>query len=268
MMLSLRPVSILSLALLAGLAGSAAGAPVGIPGQDSAALPLQPFGGDPVQPAGGGSGDGYSPRVNPLRGVMPNDRVSVTLTMYDSIFNSVTVNSLGDWRCLRGSTLIDGGSNRNGTGRVQFSWDETVSGNRTFIRATIRTSNAEPLLPLSATVPLPGGQSSPAAYWSWRFGATDPINYQTNITQVTLLRSSISLSSDNGQSYSSTMTTTSGIPNATNWNPGSDPGQLMTNFGDGTNFVLLQYEVAYVPPPGSAVLVAAGLATIASRRRR
>lgn len=252
-----KPSSIrLALLVMAGLAGSAMAAPIGIPGQaPSAEFP--PDGG-PAQPTGG-----YGARVNPLRGVMPNDRVSITVTMYDSIFNSVTVNSLGDWRCLRGTTLVDGGDNRNGTGRVQFSWDETVSGTRTFIRATIRTSNAEPLLPLTATV-----GNNPAAYWSWRFGTIDPVNYQTNITQVSLLRSSISLSSDNGQSYFSTMTTTSGIPNATNWNPGSDPGQLMTNFGDGTNFVLLQYEVAYVPPPGSAVLVAAGLATIASRRRR
>ena len=254
--------SIVRLALLAavGTAGSAMAAPIGIPGQGPSAPALLPPDGGASQPADGG---GYLPRVNPLRGVMPNDRVSVTITMYDSIFNSVTVNSLGDWRCLRGNSLVDGGTNRNGTGRVQFSWDETVSGTRTFIRATIRTSNAEPLLPLTATV-----GNNPAAYWSWRFGSTDPVNFQTNITQVTLLRSSISLSSDNGQSYFSTMTTTSGIPNATNWNPGADPGQLMTNFGDGTNFVLLQYEVAYVPPPGSAVLVAAGLATIASRRRR
>ena len=135
-----RHSSILALALFAGVA---AAAPVGIPGTQASGLPLQSFGGDPSQPSGGG---GYLPRVNPIRGVMPNDRVSITLTMYDSIFNSVTVNSLGDWRCLRGTTLVDGGSNRNGTGRVQFSWDETVSGTRTFIRATIRTSNAEPLL--------------------------------------------------------------------------------------------------------------------------
>ena len=64
------------------------------------------------------------------------------------------------------------------------------------------------------------------------------------------------------------MTTTSGISNAADWRPGSDPGQLMTAIGDGTNFVLLQYEVTYVPGAGSAALLGAGLLSMFGRRRR
>ena len=261
-MLFIRHSSI-SLIVLAGcLAGETRAAPIGIPGQGSS-LPT------PLSLDGSSdSGGGYAPRVNPLRGVVPFDRSSISLTMYDADFNTMTVNSLGDWNCIRGSTLVDGGANRNGTGRILFSWDETVSGTRTFIRATIRSSNAEALFPASSVINFPGGGTSPAVYWSWQFGITDPVNYQSNITQVTLLRSSVSLSRNGGQSYSATMTTTPSIPHATNWMPGFDPGQLMTTFGDGTNFILLQYEVAYVPPPGSMVLVAAGLATIGGRRRR
>jgi hypothetical protein len=255
--------SSLSLLLLAGcLVGTAHAAPIGIPGQGSS-LPA-PLSFDGSHDSGGG----YTPRVNPTRGVVPFDRSSLSLTMFDQNFNSMTVNSLGDWNCIRGSSLIDGGANRNGTGRILFSWDETVSGTRTFIRATIRSSNAEALFPTSSVITFPGGGTSPAAFWSWQFGITDPVDFQSNITQVTLLRSSVSLSRNGGQSYSSTMTTTPSIPHAADWRPGFDPGQLMTAFGDGTNFILLQYEVAYVPPPGSVVLVAAGLAAIGGRRRR
>lgn len=257
-----RHSSIRLLAFTGCLVGAAHADPIGFAGQGSS-LPA-PLSLD-------GSGDpfgGYTPRVNPVRGVVPFDRSSLSLTMYDQGFASMSVNSFGDWNCIRGSSTVDGGANRNGTGRILFSWDETVSGTRTFIRATIRTSNSEALFPSSAVITLPGGGTSPAAFWSWQFGITDPVDFQSNITQVTLLRSSVSLSRNGGQSYASTMTTTSSIPHAADWRPGFDPGQLMTTFGDGTNFILLQYEVAYVPPPGSMVLVAAGLATIGGRRRR
>ena len=230
------------------------------------ALPEPPPSG--VGPSDDGSG-GYGPRVNPTRGVMPNDRVTMTLITYDGqLTNSTSINSLGDFRVQRSVGSVDGGANRNGTGRVTFSWDETVSGTRTFIRAIIRTSNNEPFFPATSTVPLPGGGTAPAAFWTWHFGTIDPVNYQTNVTGVRLVRSSISLSSDNGQSYSSTMTTTSGISNAADWRPGSDPGQMMTNIGDGTNFVLLQYEVTYVPGAGSAALLGAGVMSMFGRRRR
>jgi len=200
---------------------------------------------------------------------MPNDRVSVTLLTYDApLSNSVSVNSLGNVRVQRSIGTVDGGANRNGTGRITFSWDETVSGTRTFIRAIIRSSNNEPFFPANSTVPTAGGGTVPAAFWTWNFGTIDPVNYQTNVTGVRLVRSSISLSADNGQSYSSTMTTTSGISNAADWRPGSDPGQLMTAIGDGTNFVLLQYEVTYVPGAGSAALLGAGLLSMFGRRRR
>lgn len=224
-----------------------------------------PQGGDP---SGGSQSGGYDARVNPTRGVMPNDRVSMTLITYDAQLNSVNVNSLGELRVTRSVGTVNGGANRNGTGNVTFSWDETVSGSRTYIRAMIRTSNNEPFFPATSTVPLPGGGTSPAVYWSWHFGTIDPVNYQSNITNARLVRSSISFSSDGGQSYSGTMNTTSSIDNAPDWRPGSDPGQLMTSVGDGTNMILLQYEVTYVPGAGSTALVGLGCATMFGRRRR
>lgn len=224
-----------------------------------------PQGGDP---SGGSQSGGYDSRVNPTRGVMPNDRVSMTLITYDAQLNSVNVNSLGELRVTRSVGTVNGGANRNGTGNVTFSWDETVSGSRTYIRAMIRTSNNEPFFPATSTVPLPGGGTSQAVYWSWHFGTIDPVNYQSNITNARLVRSSISFSADGGQSYSGTMNTTSSIDNAPDWRPGSDPGQLMTSIGDGTNMILLQYEVTYVPGAGSTALVGLGCATMFGRRRR
>jgi hypothetical protein len=258
-------------AILVGIAGTtvAMADPMGMAATGAATAPSkQAFAGDVGYITPTPSDPGYGPRVNPLRGVFPNDRVSMTLTLYDAQLNSSTVNTSGDFRVQRSIGAVDGGSNRNGTGRVMFTWDEIVSGTRTYIRATIGTSNNEPLMPATSRVPLPGGGTSPAAYWSWHFGTIDPVNYQTYITGVTLVRSSISMSSDGGQSYFSTLTTTSGIANSSDWRPGSDPGQLMTSIGDGTNFVLLQYEVNYVPNTGSVALLGAGVMTMLGNRRR
>jgi len=255
-------------AILVGIAGTtvAMADPVGMAAKYAAAAPaaadLEPLARTPV------TVPEYGPRVNPTRGVALNDRVSMTLTLYDAQLNSTTVNTSGDFRVQRSVGAVDGGANRNGTGRVLFTWDEVVSGTRTYVRATIQSSNREALMPATSTIPLPGGGTSQAAFWSWHFGTIDPVNYQSYITGVNLVRSSISMSSDGGQSYFSTLTTTSSISNAADWRPGADPGQLMTTLGDGTNFVLLQYEVTYVPSTGSVALFGAGLTAILGQRRR
>jgi hypothetical protein len=210
---------------------------------------------------------GYDSRANPVRGVNANDRVSMTLIQYDANANPAFVNSDGEVRVPRGAGITDGGQNRNGTGRLQMSWDETVSGSRTFIRATISTSNREPLVPASATVPLPGGPA-PAVLWSWHFGVVDGVNYFDFISGVRLIRSQISFSTDNGQSYFNTIVTTSSIPNSDRWMPGSDAGQILSSVGDGTNYIFLQYEVSYIPGPASVALIGGGVITMLSGRRR
>ncbi|MBS0195484.1 MAG: hypothetical protein JSR77_01875 [Planctomycetes bacterium] len=211
---------------------------------------------------------GYGPRVTPLRGVNPNDRVSVGLVMYDSSLNPVSVNSGGDALVQRSVGSTDLGTNRNGSGHIQAFWDELIVNNAVVIRCAISTTNGEALVPATATVPRPGGGSSPASFWSWRFGTSDPVNYQSYVTNVLLRRASISFSSDGGQSYSNTITHTTTIPNRANWNPGVDDGELLASVGDGTNYVLLQYEIEVTPTPGTLALLAGGMFSIGRRGRR
>jgi len=234
--------------------------------QTTAITGVNPVGGDG---GGGGSANGgYDPRSNPLRGVAINDRATVSLLMYDANLNFTSVNTGGESLVPRNTGPVDGGANRNGTGRVRFFWDEVVVNNRTVIRCTMSTSNGEAFVPENSQVPTPGGGSAPAVYWSWHFGSVDPVNFQSFITNVTLSRATISFSNDGGQSYFSTVTHTNTIPSRANWNPGVDNGQLLNTVGDGTNSVLLQYEVTYVPSAGSIALLSGGLLAIFGRRRR
>lgn len=219
----------------------------------------------------GGGGGGYGPRANPLRGVNPNDRVTMSLLMYDSNLNFLPVNTGGQTLVTRGGTSTDGGANRNSVqtpqGRVNLFWDEIVTSGRTFIRATLSSSNGEALIPESAVIPQVGGGVLPAVYWSWNFGSIDPVNYLPDIANVSMIRSSISFSNDGGQSFFSTINHTNTITTRGNWNPGFDNGQLLNSVGDGTNHILLSYEVQYIPNAGSVALLGAGLLTMSRRRR-
>lgn len=200
---------------------------------------------------------------------MTGDNASVGLFMYDTtLARSQSINSLGDIAIRRGNTPIDIGANRNGSGRIRALWDEVVVGNGVQIRCAISTSNNEPLVPATSTIPLPGGGTTPAAFWSWHFGSLDPVNFQAFVTSVSLTRASVSFSSDGGQSFTSNINITNTIPNRANWNPGADGGQLLTSVGDGTNYVLLQYEINIIPTPGAIALVCSGLWTMVHRKRR
>ncbi len=247
-----------SAAAMAILAGGALADPIGM---GISQTPLGQI--DPDHPLGV-----YGPRANPTRGVNPNDRASMALLMYDADLNFTTVNTTGEVNILRGGTATPSGINRNGQGLILFTWDEAViSSSRTIIRATIATSNGEALVPATARVARAGGITAPAVYWSWRMGVVDPINFRSDITRVQLNRASISFSSDGGASYFNTSSHTNTIPTRGDWRPGFDGGELLTSVGDGTNFIMLQYEVSYVPTPGALALLGAGL-TVVTRRRR
>jgi hypothetical protein len=259
----------LSAAMLAVVAGGAMAEPMGT-GFDPAGPQHSPIvpGYHSDLGGGGSGGGGYGDRSNPTSGVNPNDRASMAILMYDADLNFTTVNTTGEVNITRGSTPTPSGFNRNGQGLILFAWDEVVSGSRTIIRATMRTSNGEALVPATAQVVRPGAITAPAVYWSWRFGMIDPVNFRADITSTQLRRASISFSSDGGASYFQTTTHTNTITHRNDWRPGFDDGELLTTVGDGTNFVLLQYEVSYVPSPGAAAILGAGVLTIARRRRR
>lgn len=257
-MLNKPLMSKITAAAIAVMAGAALAEPIGMGLTESAVAESNP----------GHTLGGYTPRANPTRGVNPNDRASMVLLMYDVDLNFTTVNTTGEVNVMRGGTPTVSGFNRNGTGQILFTWEEVVvSSSRTIIRATISTSNGEALVPATAQVTRPGQITAPAVYWSWRFGAIDPVNFRSDITGVQLNRASISFSADSGASYFTTTTHTNTINNRNDWRPGFDDGELLTSVGDGTNFVMLQYEVSYVPNPGTLALLGAGV-TVLTRRRR
>ncbi len=228
---------------------------------------LSPYAPRPTEAEPTGEG-GYSPRVTPFRAVMPNETASTGLFMYDSALNVQSINTGGEVSILRGPSGGDLGTNRNGSGNITATWDEVVVGTNHYIRCAVTTTNGEAFIPAGTTMTTPQGGTQPAAFWSWRFGTVDPVNFQSWVTQVRLTRAQISFSQDRGQSFFSTFNHTSTIPNRNNWNPSSDDGELLASVGDGTNYILLQYTIEVTPTPGTLALLSGGLFTMSRRRRR
>jgi hypothetical protein len=201
---------------------------------------------------------GYGGRVD-SPGVMPGDTASISLMMIDAQDHSVHVNMGGEVAMARGMSPTSIGANRNGGGNILASWDEVVQGNSVFINAVIRSSDGSMLMPPTAQV---NGQ--PAFFWTWHLGTTDPINYMNWVTQVELLSARIYFSSNGGASFS-------GFSNISGLGPsfmgGRDNGNYLASIGDGTNFILMQYQINIIPAPaGFGLLAGAGL--LVARRRR
>ncbi len=252
--------SVLSTTLVTGVAVATLFAapvfagPVAVTFPDAAALGDGPT--SPVLPGG------FSPRTGGNRGVVPSDRISIGLTKRDAFGNSAAINSQGTPLVTRGGTFTNIGTNTNGTGQVQASWDEVGSSSRTFVNVVVKTSNGEQFMPVTSRV-----GANPAFFWSWSMGVADPVNYESYVTSVQLVSAYIWFSADGGQSFFSRTNITSTLPQS--FLPGRDPGQLLTSIGDGTNYILLQYETnVTIPAPVTLTpLAGAGLALLGRRRR-
>ncbi len=210
--------------------------------------------------AQGPTGGGYAPRGG-TTGVLPNDVASMSLVMIDGNDHSVSVNMGGEALVQRGATFTNIGANRNGGGAVMASWDEVVTGNNVYINAIFKSADGSMLLPPTSTV---NGQ--PAFFWSWHMGVTNPVNYLGWVTQVGLTSARIYFSADGGQSFTGNADISAGLGGS--FMNGRDNGQYLASIGDGTNYVMLRYQIQVVPAPaGAAALGAAGL-LVARRRRR
>jgi hypothetical protein len=193
-------------------------------------------------------------------GVMPGDHASMCMTMQDSAHHQTELNMTGDCSVQRGSSYMDLGANRNGGSHLLGSWDEHVTGNSVYINAIFKTADGSMFMPITSSV---NGQ--PAYYWSWNFGTNDPVDYQPWVTGVTLQAAHIYFSDNGGQSFIGAVDMFPAL--GPNFDPGRDPGMLLTSIGDGTNFVLLQYQIQVAPAPGGLAAMA-GASMLALRRRR
>lgn len=245
--------------IVAAVATPAAWAGIGCVSADAlptaASIPTPPM---PIDPGGGG---GYEPR-DVFDGVVPGDGATMTLKMHDINGNTVSINTGGDVSVVRGPTYTDIGANRNGTSRVEASWDSVISGGRMYLIALFRlTSITDQILPNGSN-----NNGVPAFAWSWNFGTLDNINFQPWVTSVRIRQALGAFSNDLGASYTNgSIDFTAQFPPG-EWSPARDFGLPFPTIGDGTNAILLSYELDIIPAPGTFVLLAAGL--VAVRRRR
>lgn len=194
--------------------------------------------------------------------IAQSDSASMSLIMMDANSNALAVNTLGDHNVARGTLFEDIGASRNGGGDIQAIWNVSTQSTQTVITAILRTADGSQFMPLSAQI-----EGRPAIFWTWHFGMSDPVDFQPWVTGVTLNSAHVFFSSDQGQTFSGSVDMTSNLPS--NWLPGRDPGLTLASIGDGTNFMMMQYNVTVSAVPAPAGIAAlAGGSLLALRRRR
>lgn len=196
--------------------------------------------------------------------VVQGDTASMSLIMMNSDLNSLAFNTMGDVSVPRGSAFFDLGASLNGGGNIQGIWNEAAQGQQTVVTAIFRTADGSQFMPPTARV-----QGQPAIFWTWHFGVTDPVNFQPWVTSVTLNSAHVFFSADGGQTFSGSVDMTSNLPS--NWMPGVDPGLTVSSIGDGTNFIMMQYNLTAggsVPAPAGVAVIAGGSLLALRRRRR
>ena len=213
-----------------------------------------------VDPRTGDISGGYEDRTPGQRGVRSADLASVSLNVTTLNGLNHPVNLGGDTAVLRGPTFVTLGAHRFGTADVLAQWDEVVNSGRTFVNLAIKSSNEAGLIPAGASV-----DGSGIATWNWRFGLTDPVDYEPSVTSVVLRSATAFYSRNGGRSFFSSQIFSPNLP--PNFMPGRDPGVPLVTAGDGTNYVLLRYEIDVTVPAPSALGLLAGTA-LAFRRRR
>ncbi len=213
-----------------------------------------------MSPGGGGFGD----RTPGSQGVVPNDMASMAINMTAVNGQQAFMNAGGHALVTRGPSFTNIGAHRDPTTQANIlaSWDEVVSGGRTYLSVIFKTSNGAHLVPVTSNI---GGVG--IFTWNWSFGTVDPVDYQQGVTAVSLVSARAYFSRNGGTSF---FTNTNIAPNLpSNFMPSADPGTPLLTAGDGTNYVLIRYEIdVTVPTPATALPLASGLAFIGRRRRR
>lgn len=211
----------------------------------------------PGGPVGPGN-YGYAPRGG-RPGVVPGDAASMCIMMVDDNDHSMAANTGGEVPVIRGSAFTDLGANRNGGGHILGSWDEVILGDNVYVNAIFKTADGSMLIPPTSNL-----NGVPTYFWSWHFGMGYAVTFMPGVTQVDLLGARAYFSDNGGQSFTGFADISAGH-NGSFLN-GRDPGQYLATVGDGTNYMMLQYQIRVVPAP--AALAAFGGLTLLARRRR
>ncbi len=232
-----------------GLAGVAPMGPPVVTSFDSA---MEMYGSD--------SGD-FGERTPGARGVMTNDTLSMALNMTAISGAQAFLNGGGQFIVSRGPGFTDIGAHRGTGARVQASWDEVVSGGQTFISVIYKTSTGGHLVPNTSNI-----DGSGINTWNWSVGVLDPIHFQEGVSSVQLVSARAFFSRNAGTSFFGNINILPNLPG--DFNPGLDSGLPLLSAGDGTNYVLIRYQIdVTIPAPASGVALASGLVLLTRRRR-
>lgn len=197
----------------------------------------------------------------PRGAVVARDTASSGLMMFADQSNFRFINSGGDASVRRAVGFVPTGATASGSDIVVSRWNEFPGSSSNKIQVIWATQNGTDLLPSGQMV-----NGRPAAFLGWRFGATDPANFNRTVMRVDLFSVKVLASNDRGQSFD--------VYDFTNffvnpWN-GRDVGLVLPLAGQGVNFLIAEYEyrVQFTPTPGTALPLLAGMGLLARRRRR
>jgi hypothetical protein len=211
----------------------------------------------------GGFGGGFDARGG-YPSVVGNDTAAFGLKMYGSLGSVVHINSGGNVSRVRSVAPASIGENRNGQlnngsrGEVLAAWDEFIGATTNTVRAIIKTSDGQEIMPFGVTS---GNESF--NFWTWNFGVGDAVTFREGVPSAAIFAATYSFSRDGGLTF---FTTRNMLPNLDNPWPGTDDGTLQIEVGSGVNYILLSYQIAQVPAPGALAL--GGLAVLGAARRR
>lgn len=194
-------------------------------------------------------------------GLAANERASFAVMGYTGSLAQGFVNSSGHTMVQVGSEFQSIGTTPKGTDVIEAKWSEVALATGNFIDVIFRTRHGADIVPLGTQT---AGQT--AAFWGWNVGKTDAIQFQSWVTDFTLIRATWSFSLNGGNSF---------IPGgnhtarqSTPWN-GFDPGNLLDGqyIGAGVNALQVRYQIELIPAPSAAALLGMG-GLVATRRRR
>lgn len=256
----LRRITVRSIIAIAGLALPLAAHADIMPGTfDGSAS----GGGTSSQTRGNFGGGGFSGRGG-YPSVVYNDTAGFGLKMFGSQGSTVYINAGGNQSRVRGVAPVSIGENRNGQlnqgsrGEVLVAWDEFVGATHNTVRAVIKTSDGQDMMPSGVAI---GNETF--NFWTWNFGVGDAVTFREGVPNAAIYSATYSFSRDSGQTF---FTTRNMLNNLANPWPGTDNGVTQIEVGTGVNYILLSYEIAQVPAPGALCL--GGLSLFAAARRR